>query len=105
MHAGQLDERLTLRKRQLSQNTQGEQVPFFEPYAVVWGQKLDVRAQEYFAAQTTNAALTTRFRIRYREGVKETDRITSDGRDYDITQVSEIGRREGLEIFAVAVGL
>jgi head-tail adaptor len=45
---------------------------------------------------------TTRFRIRWGLGVEETDRVSYDGKDFEIIGVKEIGRREGQEITAAA---
>lgn len=103
MRAGDLDRRVSLYHRVLTQNAQGEQVPSYPTaYVTVWAQKLDQRAREYFAAQGTQAEATTRFRIRYRSDVLMTDRLVLDGLNYDIVQISEIGRREGLELFATS---
>ncbi len=103
MRAGNLDRLIELRHRVLTQNSHGEQVPSYPTaYETVWAEKLDQRAREYFAAQGTQAEATTRFRIRYMTGVVMTDRIVYDGANYDIVQISEIGRREGLEIFATS---
>lgn len=104
MKAGNLDRRITLYHRAMSQDAQGQQVETWPAaYATVWAEKLDVRGREYFAAQGVQGDLSTRFRIRWRSDVLVTDRLTLDGLEYGITQVSEIGRREGLEIFANAV--
>ncbi len=91
----------------MSRNASGESVKSWDPPASffeVWAQKEDLVGRELFVAQQIAAKTNTRFRIRYVDGVtpRETLRIVCDGRDYDITAVSEIGRREGLEILAWA---
>ena len=104
MRAGAVDRRLELRHRVLTKNAYGEDVvswPF--AYATVWARKLDIRGREFFAAQQVNAELTTRFHIRHRTDVVNTDRAFLDGTEYNISQVSELGRRVGLELFATAV--
>jgi SPP1 family predicted phage head-tail adaptor len=104
MIAGRMDRRIALYHRVIAQDTQGQQVETWPTaYVSVWAEKLDVRGREYFSAQTTNADLATRFRIRWRNDVLATDRLTLDGLSYNVSQVSEIGRRDGLELFAVAV--
>lgn len=103
MRAGNLDRLIELRHRVLTQNSHGEQVPSYpSAYATVWAEKLDQRAREYFAAQGTQAEATTRFRIRWRSDVVMTDRLVLDSVNYDIVQISEIGRRQGLELFATS---
>jgi len=101
MQAGRLDRRLTILRRTLSRNSYGEQIESFDPLATVWAQKLDVTGREFFAAQKTLAENTTRFRIRWRDDLSVTDRISCGGHEYDIKQLAELGRADGLEIVAV----
>lgn len=46
--------------------------------------------------------MTNVFRIRYLEGVTDLNRILYNSRVFDIIQVNEVGRREGLLITASA---
>lgn len=105
MRAGLLDRRLTLKRRALgAQDANGSRANTWTEYATVWGRKIDVSGREFFAAQTKQAEQTTRFEIRYRDDVVATDRVVCEGVDYELVQPpSEIGRREGLTIFARAV--
>lgn len=82
----------------------GERVPSWPTtYATVWAEKIEIRAREFFSAQTTEAQMTTRFRILHRSDVLMTDRIFFGGLSYGIEQITEVGRRGGLEIYATAV--
>jgi SPP1 family predicted phage head-tail adaptor len=103
--AGDLDRRLTLRHRVLgAQNANGEYPVTYTDYATVWARKIEVSGREFFQAQTKDAETTVRFEIRYRSDIVATDRVVSDGRDFQLVQPpSEIGRREGLTLFARAV--
>ena len=104
LNAGALDRRITLSHRVLARNSQGEQVPTWpEIYATVWAQKIEMSGREFFAAGGILAEGSTRFRIRYRTDVVLTDRLNFDGVDYNISSISEIGRYEGLELFASAL--
>jgi SPP1 family predicted phage head-tail adaptor len=104
MKAGERDRRIELQHRTLgAASSSGEQIAGFTTYATVWAQKLDQRAREVFVAGGTDADQVTRFVIRYREDVLVTDRILYKGADFDIFQISEIGRSEGLEIFTTGV--
>lgn len=103
MIAGKLDRRVELRRRSLAApNVHGEQVPTFATYATVWAEKMEGGGREAFIAQTTYASTDMRFRIRHRTDVVLTDRVVFDGKNWDIVGVSEIGRREGLELFTRA---
>ena len=106
MGNGQRDRRIQLRHRTLAAaDANGQQVPTWgTTYATVWAKKEEISAREYFAAQTKQAENTVRFRIRYRDDVVATDRITCEGKDYEVTAPpSEFGRREELLIFAKVV--
>lgn len=105
MKAGQMDRRLTLRHRTLAtQDANGQQVESWTEYTTVWARKLDISGREFFQAQTKDAEISTRFDIRWRDDVIATDRVTCDDIDYQlVAPPSEIGRREGLTLFAQAV--
>lgn len=106
MRAGRLDRRLTLKRRALGAQDAVGAFPSatWTEYATVWARKIEVGAREYFLAQTKDAESTVRFEIRFREDVAATDRVVCEGRDYElIAPPSEIGRREGLTLFARAI--
>ena len=102
MRAGRLDRRVTIQTRTLTRNSYGEQVETWADDDTVWGERFDLRGREFFAARQVSADVTTRFRLRYRTGLTVLHRLVCDGVTYDIHQVSEIGRRQGLEILASA---
>lgn len=103
MRAGALDRRIDLQHRALAvSDANGQRKASFTTYDTVWAEKRDQRAREFFAAQGTNVEKATRFLIRWRSDVLQTDRIVFDGLSYDVVQISEIGRQRGLEIFASA---
>jgi SPP1 family predicted phage head-tail adaptor len=105
MRAGNLDRRLSL--RHLVLGTQGAAGDYpdqsYTEYAEVWGGKQEISGREFFAAQQKDAERTVRFTIRHRTDMLSTDRIVCEGIDYDITHIAEVGRREGLHIFARAI--
>lgn len=103
LNPGHLDRRIELQRRVLTQDAQGQQVQSFETYATVWAEKRDIAGREYFAAEAVQSQVTTRFRIRWRSDVLATDRIAYDAKSYDLEQIAEIGRRDGIELLAVAV--
>jgi SPP1 family predicted phage head-tail adaptor len=103
MRAGRLDRRVTLQSRVLTRNSQGEEVVTYTDLGDVWAEKQDLRGREYFTAQQVSADISTRWRIRYVEGLTALNRLVYEGINYDIQHVAEIGRREGLELFTRAV--
>jgi SPP1 family predicted phage head-tail adaptor len=106
MRAGQMDRRVTLKHRVAGTQDGNGSFPdeTWTAYDTVWARKIEVSAREYFAAAQTQAESTVRFEIRHRTDVLATDRLVCEGVDYEITAPpAEIGRREGLTIFARAI--
>jgi SPP1 family predicted phage head-tail adaptor len=104
MQPGRLDRLVELRHRVLTRDpNSGEQLETWPAaYAEVWAEKKDLRGREFFAARTVNSELTTTWKIRHRTDVLMTDRLVYDGLVYTINSIAEIGRREGLELQAMA---
>jgi SPP1 family predicted phage head-tail adaptor len=100
--APRLDRRVTIQSRALAPDAQGQQIEAWSDVATVWAAKRDLRGREYFAAQAENADVSTVFDIRYRAGVTVLHRLLCEGVTYDIQQVSEIGRRAGLQLICSA---
>lgn len=103
--AGKLDRRIALQRFTATRDALNNPVDAWLLLATVWASKLDVRDSERFAAKEVGAEIGTRFQLRYSATVADLnpkDRISYNGRTYDIVGVKEIGRREGLEITAIA---
>lgn len=98
MFAGKLDRRIDLLKRRTVQNALGEQQEIFECAVTLWAQAMPSRGRDYFAAAQVHSEETMTFRIRFRTDVDVKDRIGFGGNQYNIVNVAEVGRREGLEI-------
>lgn len=105
MDSGALDRLLTLRRRTTEANAANEDVETFIDLATVRSSKADVSDAEKVRAQQVGAEITTRFQIRWSANwsdLNPKDRCACDGREYEIVGVKEIGRRDGIEITAVA---
>lgn len=105
MRAGPLDRRLTLQQRVTTTDALNEDVESFTDFAVVWASKHDVSDGERVAAAQVGAEITTRFQIRWLadwSSLNPKDRCECEGRAYEITGAKELGRRDGIEITAVA---
>lgn len=105
MEAGKLDRRITLERYTTTYNEFNEPVEAWTTLGRVWASKRDVSDRERVAAAEVSAEISTRFQIRYSSTVADLspkDRLTYEGRIYNISAVKEIGRREGLEISAAA---
>jgi SPP1 family predicted phage head-tail adaptor len=105
MLAGALDRLVTLQRATMANDSFNTPVPTWGDLATVWAAAVPVSDRERLAASEVSASITHRFTIRWTSGVSDlspTDRLTFDGRTFDIFGVKEIGRREGLEITAMA---
>jgi SPP1 family predicted phage head-tail adaptor len=105
MRAGDLDRRIVLQRATFAPNGFNEPVATWSDLITVWGTVYQVTDVEQFRAQEIGAEATTRITIRYSSEVADlgpTDRVAFGGREYNITGVRELGRREWLEIRAVA---
>ena len=104
MQAGKLDRVVSLQHVTLTKDTTtGERVQSWSTYDTVRAQKVELRGRELFAAAETRYELSVKFRIRYRTDVLQTDRLIFGGGAYDIQDITEIGRAQGLELVCVTV--
>ncbi len=105
MRAGDLDRRIAIRRATFAPNAFNEPVATWSELVTVWAARRDASASERYRAQEVGAEISLRFTIRWSLGVADVnprDRIAFEGRDYDITAVRDIGRRQWREIDAVA---
>jgi len=101
MRAGNLDMRVTLQRKSVTQSDSGQEVITWVDLATVWAQRVDARGIERFAAMQFRGHAVRTFRIRWSttvESVTVKDRLFMDDIAYDITDVREIGRHEGIEL-------
>lgn len=105
MQAGQLDRRISILRATVAADGFNEQVETWGEIATVWAHAAPVMDAEKQRAGETLASKSYRFTIRYSSDVSDVDprdRVTFDGRTYDLQGIKEVGRREFLELTAVA---
>lgn len=107
MRAGSLDRRVVFWRARTETDDLNEDVPVWYPLtpAGVYASRRDVSDGERVAAQAVGAVIGSRFQTRYSSrlaALTPADRLTCEGRTFDIVGVKSLGRREGLEISAVA---
>jgi SPP1 family predicted phage head-tail adaptor len=103
--AGDLDRRIQFRRATVSAGALGAVETWADHGAPVWASKKDLSDGERWRASEVQAHVTTRFVIRSSEFSRDLtpkDRLICEGREYDITGIKEIGRRDMLEITAAA---
>lgn len=103
MRAGKLDRQVTIQRlTETGRNAYNAPVLDWADLATVFAQQRPNRGAERFEAQQTAGAAVMTFHIRWFDGLRRTDRLVYDGRVWNITDVRELGRRDGHEIDAVA---
>jgi SPP1 family predicted phage head-tail adaptor len=103
--AGDLDRRVQFRRAAIADNGIGKTLTFADHGTPVWASKRDVSDGEKYRAAEVQAVVTTRFVVRWSSftaGITPKDRLVCGGREYEISGVKEIGRREFVEITAAA---
>lgn len=106
MEAGRLDRRITFEQEvETGSDDSGQPVTAWQQVGpACWAQKIDAGARQFFESAKENVEQTTTFKLRWRDDVTQTMRIVCEGAVYEILPgaIKELGRREGLEIIAVA---
>lgn len=103
--AGKMDRRIVIESRSVARSASGEETESWSTFATVWARFQPMTGREFYSAGGAQnvPAETARFTVRYLAGVTPQHRITYDGKVWNIRNVAEVGRREGVEITAEAV--
>jgi len=103
MRAGEMDRVIVIEQELTTRGTQGGEKKEWVRFAKLWASVREVSGSETFISEQTQAFMRTVFRIHFRSGIKSVMRIVYGGNIYDIQgKPKELGRREGLEINAIA---
>lgn len=94
MRSGDLDERIEL-QRTIETNDGGELVLTHETVETVWAKVIFERGAESFESARTNARVTVKFKMRWRDDVQTSWRIGWDGQFYEVVTVDRDKRRLG----------
>lgn len=105
LQAGKLDRRVRLMRPIKTTDGFGGKVVSYEHHATVWASYSPVSDGERQRASETGSVITARFQVRFSSvtaAVTPEFQLEFEGRTHNIQGVKEIGRREGVEISAVA---
>lgn len=96
MKAGPLRHRITIQQKQtpVTQNDYGEEVITWSEVDTVWAAVEPLSGREFLEAQRAGAEVTTRIRIRHRDGILPEMRVVWDSHIYDIENVIPIEERQ-----------
>lgn len=105
LSAGKMDRKIVLQRFTETRDTYNEPVKTWATLATRSASYEPLSDGERFRASETAANASARFVIRYSAAVADLDpkdRLTFEGSTYEIVNVKQIGRREGIEITAGA---
>ena len=103
MQSGKMDKRVTLRRPSTTRNEFGESVEVFVDVAQTFARLIQSKAgAETLAVDQHTARQPAIFEIRFRSDVGPKWRLVYRGREYDIEDAGEIGRREGIRLTTYA---
>lgn len=98
MRAGKLDKTIGIERRVETKSPTGAVTSAWTNVATVRAEIVQQSADEFltgFGEAETSAIV---FRVRYVAGITTADRIVYAGAAHDLKEISEIGRRRGLEL-------
>lgn len=98
--AGRLDRKIIIQRFTTTQDAYGEPIETWVDHITTWANVLPQTGREWFNSQRELSERAARFVFRFEDDVTVKDRISYDGEYWDILNINEINRREGLEIVA-----
>lgn len=106
MRAGDMDRRITILRYELAgDDGWGNPVETYVPTEEVWAEAKQESGREFFAAASIQAERKVVFRLRWIDPeVRVYDRVLYAGREHNIHEVRELGRKEGLELHTTSSG-
>jgi SPP1 family predicted phage head-tail adaptor len=101
LRAGAMDRIITIERMAATVDDFGATHEAWSPLITVHAQLIQSTAKEFIRDFGAASVTTCVFRIRYVAGLTLADRVTYDGKSYDVKEIGEIGRRRGLELRCV----
>lgn len=105
MLIGKLDRRITLKQQSNSLDEFGQKLDQWSDIVTIWANITPDKGGEKALSGEIRASDVNKFKIRYSSviaSISPTWRISYQGKEYEISQINEIGRKEGFEIIASA---
>ena len=102
LNPAKMDRRIVLQRRTVAQDAYGEEIETWSTLDTVWAQRVELKGAEQWQAKQVIATIEAKYRIHWRAGLTPVDRMTEDGRVYEIYSAIEMGRREAIELIVGA---
>lgn len=98
MRAGKLDRSITLQAFSSTVDPDGTPIEAWVDFATVRAQIVQASTDEFLAGYGETDKTAIIFRVRWLDGVTTDHRVAYDGKNLNIRELKEIGRRKGLEL-------
>ncbi len=102
LNIGKMDRRITIERESETVKPSGSIIKAWATVATVWAEIVQQTTNEFFTGYGEAETGTVIFRVRYRPGITTANRVTYAGQVYDLKEIKELGRRDGLELRGVA---
>lgn len=85
--AGEMNQRVTFQRREVTRNSIGEEVVTFADVCTVWAKVMPLRGNAFYAANQQQHVIDARFLIRQRAGLTTDMRLLWKSLPYDIANL------------------
>ena len=98
MRGGKLDKVITIQAFASGVDDYGTPIEAWSDFATVRADRIETSTEEFIRGYGETDATLAIFRVRWLDGVTTKHRVQHDGQNFNIREVKEIGRREGLDL-------
>lgn len=103
MRAGKLNKIITIERATTTVDNYGTPQQTLATITTVRAQLIQSSTEEFMRSFGAASETLVAFRIRHMDGLKVADRVTHEGSAYDLKEIKELGRRDGLELRCVSL--
>ena len=90
MRSGKLRNRIAFQSFTSTPDSMGQSIETYSTYMTVWGSINQVRGKEVNESQQRSGEATILIRVRYNSSIDITDRMTNDGRTFEINSIDNV---------------
>ena len=105
MRAGTLDRTITIERATTAVDDFGTSQETWASFARMRAHVIQATTEEFMRGYGASSEAVIIFRIRHHPGITLADRVCFDGRLFDLKEIKELGRREGLDLRCLARGM
>lgn len=104
MRAGKLNRSITIERPTMGVDEYGTPGASWVEVATVRAQRIQATTEEFLRGYGAGSQASVVFRIRHLDGLTLADRVCEGDTIFDLKEIKELGRREGLELRCTAAG-